>query len=73
MEKLPNFLNLQDNAWHRTSATIETAAKIYGIRVDVVHSATYKFVSELSKSKQELQNSRFEKNSFMDKKKVITP
>ena len=50
MENLPGFINKRYNSWHRSSSGLETAAKIYGIRVDAVHNATQKFICELSKN-----------------------
>jgi hypothetical protein len=71
MENLPDFINRKDNSWHRTSSGLETAAKIYGIRVDAVHNATQKFICQLSKTKQDSENTIIERNTCQDNKEKV--
>jgi|LauGreDrversion4_2_1035121.scaffolds.fasta_scaffold661640_2 hypothetical protein len=71
MENLPEFINKKDNSWHRTSSGLETAAKIYGIRVDAVHNATQKFICELSKTKQDNQKLVIDENTNKNHKEKV--
>ncbi len=51
MENIPGFLNHdEESAWQKASASLDASAKIYGYRVDGVHSETYKFLGGLSRN-----------------------
>jgi len=51
MSVLSNYLsNNKENDWQKASATIDATAKIYGYRVDSVHSETFKFLGGLNRT-----------------------
>jgi condensin complex subunit 2 len=51
METLPTLLNRKDeSSWQKASASLDASAKIYGYRVDSVHSETFKFLGGLSRA-----------------------
>jgi condensin complex subunit 2 len=51
METLPTLLNRKDeSSWQKASASLDASAKIYGYRVDSVHSETFKFLGGLSRT-----------------------
>ena len=37
----------EESAWQKASASLDATAKIYGFRVDSVHSETFKFLGGL--------------------------
>ena len=42
-----------DNGWKKASTTLFSGAKIYGYRVDRVHSETYKILGGINRNEQE--------------------
>jgi condensin complex subunit 2 len=51
MERLPNLINTtEESSWQKASASLDASAKIYGFRVDSVHSETFKFLGGLSRA-----------------------
>lgn len=51
LEKLPHLLKRnQETSWHKASASLDASAKIYGYRVDSVHSETYKILGGLTRA-----------------------
>jgi len=54
IESLSNMLNKnEESAWQKASASLDVSAKIYGYRVDSVHSETFKFLGGLNRNKKE--------------------
>ena len=43
----------EESAWQKASASLDATAKIYGFRVDSVHSETFKFLGGLNRNKKE--------------------
>jgi hypothetical protein len=57
LETLPNLLNKnEESAWQKASASLDASAKIYGYRVDSVHSETFKFLGGLSRADNKEDN-----------------
>ena len=53
IESLSNILNKNEEAaWQKASASLDVSAKVYGYRVDSVHSETYKFLGGLNRNKK---------------------
>ena len=51
MERLPNLINTnEESSWQKASASLDASAKIYGFRVDSVHTETFKFLGGLSRA-----------------------
>lgn len=51
LENLPGFLNHdKESSWQKASASLDASAKIYGYRVDSVHSETFKFLGNLNRT-----------------------
>ena len=44
----------EESAWQRASASLDATAKIYGYRVDSVHTETFKFLGGLNRNKKDL-------------------
>ena len=44
----------EESAWQKASASLDANAKIYGYRVDSVHTETFKFLGGLNRNKKEL-------------------
>ena len=44
----------EESAWQKASASLDATAKIYGFRVDSVHTETFKFLGGLNRNKKEL-------------------
>jgi condensin complex subunit 2 len=40
----------EESAWQKASASLDASAKIYGYRVDCVHSDTFKFLGGLNRT-----------------------
>ena len=73
IESLSNILNKnEESAWQRASASLDVSAKVYGYRVDSVHSETYKFLGGLNRNKKEenKENNEEEINDEEKKKEV---
>ena len=52
LENLPKFLNnKEESTWHRTSSSLDASVKIFGYRVDSVHSDNFKFLGGLNRAK----------------------
>ena len=53
IESLSNLLNKnEESAWQRASASLDVSAKVYGYRVDSVHSETFQFLGGLNRNKK---------------------
>ncbi len=51
LESLPQLLNKnEETAWQKASASLDASAKIYGYRVDCVHSDTFRFLGGLNRT-----------------------
>ena len=75
IESLSNILNKNEEAaWQKASASLDVSAKVYGYRVDSVHSETYKFLGGLNRNKKgeeiEKENGEEEKEKEEEKKNV---
>ena len=46
----------EESAWQRASASLDATAKIYGYRVDSVHTETFKFLGGLNRNKKEMNS-----------------
>ena len=46
----------EESAWQRASASLDATAKIYGYRVDSVHTETFKFLGGLNRNKKEINS-----------------
>ena len=42
-----------ESAWQKASASLDASAKVYGYRVDSVHSETFKFLGGLNRNKKD--------------------
>ena len=75
IESLSNILNKNEEAaWQKASASLDVSAKVYGYRVDSVHSETFQFLGGLNRNKkgenQNKENVEEEKESEEEKKNV---
>ena len=73
IESLSNILNKnEESAWQRASASLDVSAKVYGYRVDSVHSETFQFLGGLNRNKKEenKENNEEEINDEEKKKEV---
>lgn len=53
LESISNLLNKNEETyWQKASASLDASAKIYGFRVDSVHSETFKFLGGLSRNEK---------------------
>lgn len=69
MENLPSFINQSIEAsWQKASASLDASAKIYGYRVDSVHTETFKFLGGLNRADQKADDIEGKLNE--DKKKL---
>jgi condensin complex subunit 2 len=51
LENLPQLLKKnEESAWQKASASLDASAKIYGFRVDCVHSDTFRILSSLNRT-----------------------
>lgn len=53
LSKIPNLIKpnqTEDSSWQKASASLDASAKIYGFRVDAVHSDTFKFLNRLNRN-----------------------
>ena len=46
----------EESAWQRASASLDATAKIYGYRVDSVHTETFKFLGGLNRNKKDINS-----------------
>ena len=61
----------EESAWQKASASLDVSAKVYGYRVDSVHSETFKFLGGLNRNKkdeEEKENKEEEKENEEVKK-----
>ena len=57
IESITNMLGRnEESAWQRASASLDATAKIYGYRVDSVHTETFKFLGGLNRNKKEMNS-----------------
>ena len=61
----------EESSWQKASASLDATAKIYGFRVDSVHSETYKFLGGLNRNKKDsnLKNDDIQEEGDDSKKK----
>ena len=76
IESLSNILNKnEESAWQRASASLDVSAKVYGYRVDSVHSETFQFLGGLNRNKkgeaQIKENAEEEKENEEEKKNNV--
>ena len=45
----------EETAWQKASASLDATAKIYGYRVDSVHTETFKFLGGLNRNKKDME------------------
>ena len=57
----------EESTWHRTSSSLDASVKIYGYRVDSVHTDLFKFLGGLNRAN--LGNEREEENKIENDKK----
>ena len=70
IESLSNILNKnEESAWQRASASLDVSAKVYGYRVDSVHSETFQFLGGLNRNKKEENKEIMKKKLMMRRKK----
>ncbi len=51
MSVITNYLNdKEENTWQKASATLDATSRIYGYRVDSVHSEAFKFLGGLNRA-----------------------
>ena len=60
----------EESAWQKASASLDATAKIYGFRVDSVHSETFKFLGGLNRNKKEL-NIKEDNNNNNEENAVV--
>ena len=55
----------EESSWQKASASLDATAKIYGFRVDSVHSETFKFLGGLNRNKKDIsgKESNIESNN----------
>ena len=61
----------EESAWQKASASLDVSAKVYGYRVDSVHSEAFKFLGGLNRNKkdeEEKENKEEEKENEEGKK-----
>ena len=52
LENLSKLLRAnEESTWHKTSSSLDASVKIYGYRVDSVHSDMFKFLGGLNRAK----------------------
>ena len=73
MERLSNLINLnEETSWQKASASLDASAKIYGFRVDSVHTETFKFLGGLSRADiKEEDNQGVENEEIKEKKSRV--
>lgn len=61
----------EETAWQKASASLDASAKIYGFRVDSVHSETFKFLGGLNRADNlnTIDEENDENTENIDKKK----
>ena len=63
----------EESAWQKASASLDATAKIYGYRVDSVHTETFKFLGGLNRNKKDLnakeENDELGQDNDVSKKK----
>jgi condensin complex subunit 2 len=73
MENLPSFINQSIEAsWQKASASLDASAKIYGYRVDSVHTETFKFLGGLNRAEQRSEENEAKTNDEKKKLKKIS-
>lgn len=73
MENLPSFINQSIEAsWQKASASLDASAKIYGYRVDSVHTETFKFLGGLNRAEQKTDENEAKTNEEKKKLKKIS-
>lgn len=73
LSKIPNLIKpnqTEDSSWQKASASLDASAKIYGFRVDAVHSDTFKFLNGLNRN--ELNENEDIKNTTKAHKKLFS-
>ena len=64
--------NKEESSWQKASASLDASAKIYGYRVDSVHSETFKFLGGLNRNeKKDKENEDVDGEEKTQKEKKI--
>lgn len=70
LENLPHLLDKrEETSWQKASASLDASAKIYGFRVDSVHSETFKFLGGLSRADNFVKENENDENNEINGKK----
>ena len=75
IESVSNIINKNEEAaWQKASASLDVSAKVYGYRVDSVHSETFKFLGGLNrnnKDEEEKEGPQEEEKEKEEEKKEV--
>ena len=63
--------NKEESSWQKASASLDASAKIYGYRVDSVHSETFKFLGGLNRNEKKDKENEDEGEEKTQKEKKI--
>ena len=70
IESITNMINKnEESAWQKASASLDATAKIYGFRVDSVHTEAFKFLGGLNRNKDNEKNNNIEIENENDENK----
>ena len=70
MENIPQFLNNEESSWQKASASLDASAKIYGYRVDSVHSEIFKFLGGLTRTEMINEDNTINNSNEVTNKKI---
>ena len=59
----------EETSWQKASASLDASAKIYGFRVDSVHSETFKILGGLNRNEKNDNEDLIENNNIDKKEK----
>ena len=62
--------NKEESSWQKASASLDASAKIYGYRVDSVHSETFKFLGGLNRNEKKDKENEDENEEKKKEKKI---
>ncbi len=57
--------NKEESSWQKASASLDPSAKIYGYRVDSVHSETFKFLGGLNRNEKKIKKMKKKKKKLI--------
>jgi len=60
----------EESAWQKASASLDVSAKVYGYRVDSVHSEAFKFLGGLNRNKKEEEEKKEEQEEEKEKEEL---